>query len=161
MVNFTDGLKSGKIGEDIFKTDFLEFLDIKYQDVTGCQKFQVIDTDFLTKIRTYEIKTNYRDDKRLIIEEYTNINETFGPISLGWFHKSTADLFCFVSKASRTIVLVPNNEKFRQHYKQICQSYELKRNKVSFNNGNRWQSAFRIIPFEAIQGYFSVYKKIA
>ena len=61
---FKADIKKGRIGEDIFIQDFLNFLNIKYKDVTGVQGFQVIDSDFLLKIGMYEIKANYRDDKK-------------------------------------------------------------------------------------------------
>ena len=83
-VNFNDDVKRGNIGEIIFEEDFLSFLGIKFQDVTLSQGYQVIDSDFLAKIGLYEIKTNYKDNKQIIIEEFGNHNTKLGRISPGW-----------------------------------------------------------------------------
>lgn len=158
--DFDNDIARGKSGEKIFKSDFLEFLDIEYIDVTGCQKFQALDTDFKAKIGTYEIKTNYKDDKQIIIEEYTNIDENLAPVSFGWFYKSGADLFVFISKRTRTMVIVPSTKEFRRRYEEIKQEYLLIRNRISVRGNKRWQSAYRRIPLEAINGFYSMYKKI-
>ena len=157
---FKADIKKGRIGEDIFIQDFLDFLNIKYKDVTGVQGFQVIDSDFLLKIGMYEIKANYRDDKKIIIEEYTNINENLSPISLGWFYKSKADMLVFISKDTRAMILLPFTQTFKTYYEGIKDKYELRRNRISQHNGRSWQSAFRIIPLIDLSGYFAYYKKI-
>jgi hypothetical protein len=156
---FQSDIKSGKIGELIFREDFLDFLNIKYQDVTGCQQYQVIDSDFLSKVGLFEIKSNYKDDKKIIIEEYTNINERYGKIRPGWWYKSKADLIIFVSKATRTMIFLPFTDALKQHFEIIKGNYELIKNKVSEDNGNRWQSAFRRIELPDLKGYFSCYKR--
>ena len=157
---FQEDIARGKPGELIFKQDFLDFLGIEYVDVTGCQQFQVIDTDYLTKIGTYEIKANYKDNGRIIIEDFTNINENFGPVKKGWFYKSNADLLIFISKATRIMIFIPFTENFKRHYEQIKDSFNLKRNRISQWNNRRWQSAFRYVPLKEITGYYSMYKKI-
>jgi len=158
MTLFTDDIKKGKIGEEIFVTDFLNFLDIKYQDVTNSQKFQIIDTDYLTKIGTYEIKTNYKDDEIIVFEEYTNINPDLGKISLGWIYKTNSDLIVFVSKTTRTMIFLPFNNQFKNHYQIIRENTELIKNKYSEHNNKRWQSAFRKVPFKLLKGFISVYR---
>ena len=160
MISFADTIKKGKIGERIFKEDFLDFLNINYVDVTGCQQFQAIDSDYLSTIGLYEIKTNYKDDGLLIIEEYTNCNEKLGPISLGWWYKSKADLLVFISKMTRTMVFVPFNNAIKQKYQSIRNNYKLLKNQYSVHNNHKWQSAFRKIPLSAIEGYYSIYKRI-
>ena len=157
--NFMNDIERGKIGEVIFKEDFLDFLSINYEDVTGCQKFQIIDTDFITKIGTYEIKTNYKDDDVLIFEDYTNINKELSKISYGWVYKTSADLIIFISKSTRTMVFLPFNDKFKGHYKFIRENTELIKNRVSEHGGRSWQSAFRRVGFDLLSGYISVYKK--
>lgn len=159
--SFMDDIMRGKVGEQIFTEDFLDFLHIKYEDVTGRQGFQIIDSDFLAKIGLYEIKTNYKDDKIIIIEEFTNYNESLAPISRGWFYKSKADMLVFISKTTRAMILIPFTEQFKEHYENIKNGYELILNKISVHNGNRWQSAFRKIPLSSINGYFAYYKKIS
>jgi hypothetical protein len=160
QVNFFDDVKRGKIGEDIFKEDFLEFLNIQYRDVSNCQAFQIIDSDFLTKIGLYEIKANYNDNEMLVFEDYSNYNEEYGEKSLGWIYKTKADLIIFVSKKTRTMVFLPFNDRFKKHYATIREQTELKMNYVSIKpNGNKWQSAFRKVPFSLLEGYISIYKK--
>lgn len=153
-------IQTGKVGESIFVDDFLKFMHIQYRDVTGTQGFRVIDSDYLTKIGLYEIKTNYHDDKKIIIEEYTNINEELCQLSFGWFYKSKANVLVFISKQTRMMILIPFTEEFKKHYENIKESYNLIRNKVSIRNGRKWQSAFRIIPLDALSGYFAIYKRI-
>ncbi len=153
-------ISRGKVGEQIFVEDFLNFLSIEYEDVTGCQKFQVIDSDFLAKIGTYEIKTNYKDDKKLVFEDYTNINDNLGKVSLGWIYKTKADIIVFVSKRTRTMILLPFTDRFKEHYSFIRDNTELVLNRITTKNNSKWQSAYRRVPFEMLSGFISVYKKI-
>ena len=162
-VSFEMSIQKGKLGELIFKEDFLEFLGIKYQDVTGCQQFQIIDTDYIANIGgKYEIKSNYKDDKHLIIEDYTNYNTDFGRLSLGWIEKSTANLMIFISDKSRVMIFLPMTQRFKSHYWAIRDNFPLKMNKISTRkDGSRWQSAYRKLPFSAFAGFISVYKKMS
>jgi len=160
ITHFQDDIKKGHIGEEIFKRDFLQFLNIKYEDVTGRQAFQAIDSDYLSKIGLYEIKTNYKDNKIIIIEEYTNINTDLAPVSYGWFYKTKADMLVFISKETRAMIMIPFTENFKNHYSKIKDKYELIKNHLSESGGQRWQSAFRKLPLESINGFFSYYKKI-
>ncbi len=160
LTNFENDIKYGKPGEDIFAEDFLNFLGVKYENVTGKQGFRIIDTDFSSFIGNYEIKTNYKDDKNIIIEEFTNINENYGPISYGWFYKSKCDTLVFLSKNTRTMILIPFTNEFKAHYEKIKAGYDLKWNNISQNNqGDKWQSAYRRIPLDAMNGYFAFYRK--
>lgn len=154
MTDFYKDIQKGKIGELIFKEDFLEFLNINYEDVSGCQRFQIIDADFLTKIGLYEIKTNYKDNEILIFEDYTDYKS-----SLGWVYKTKADLIIFISKSTRTMIFLPFNQKFKDHYKFLRENTELILNQKSTHNGRTWRSAFRKVPFELLKGYISVYTK--
>jgi hypothetical protein len=159
--DFAGDIEIGKIGEKIFVADFLEFLRVNYEDVTGVQGFRIIDSDFVAAIGRYEIKANYKDDKMLVIEEFTNANETWGPISPGWFYKSRADMLVFVSKTTRAMILVPFTDIFKAHYESIKAGYELVMNRVSCKPGGRkWQSAYRRIPLAAMNGFFAYYKRV-
>lgn len=159
-IDFSETIKKGQPGEAIFMADFLDFLGIKYIDVTGCQKYQAIDTDYLTKIGTYEIKTNYKDNRHLCIEEYTNYNKNLGRISLGWFYKSNSDLLVFISKTTRTMVFVPFTKQFKEFYEAKKENYRLIPNKISVSGNQKWQSAFRRIPLDDFGGFYSMYKKL-
>jgi hypothetical protein len=159
--SFEADVKKGKVGEQIFIEDFLNFLQIKYQDVTGSQAFQIIDADFLSKIGLYEIKTNYRDNEQLIFEDYANIDPQYGRISEGWIKKSRADLIVFISKTSRSMIMLPFTEKFKIHYAtSIANATPLNRNRPSEWNGRKWQSAFRVVPFSMLKGYISEYRRL-
>ncbi len=160
ITSFENDVQRGKVGEQIFTEDFLQFLNIKYQDVTGNQGFQLIDSDYLAKIGLYEVKASYKDNEIIIIEEYTNYNKQLGQISYGWFYKSKADMLVFISKTTRAMILIPFTDKFKKHYGTIKDAYDLKLNRISVHNGSRWQSAFREIPLSAINGYFAYYKKM-
>ena len=151
--SFEEDKKRGKEGERIFKEDFLDFLGITYEDVTGCQQFQVIDTDYLTKIGTYEVKANYKDDKLLVFEDWSNMEYK----SKGWIYKTQADLLVFVSKKTRTMIFLPFTERFKKHYGYIKQNTKQLFN-TSQKNGRMWKSAYRKVPFDMLAGYISVYK---
>jgi len=155
-----DDVGKGREVELIFKEDFLNFLGIEYVDVTGCQKFQAIDTDFKSTIGLYEIKNTYKDNRQVVIEEFTNINPDLCPISKGWFYKTKSDLVVFVSYKTRVMVLVPFTVEFKAHYESIKENYRLCRNSVTTKGANRWQSAIRFIPLDDIKGYYSMYKKL-
>lgn len=157
--NFSKDIQIGKIGEQIFVEDFLQFLGIGYEDVTGRQGFQLIDSDYLAKIGLCEIKSNYKDNKLVIIEEYTNINKSLGNITDGWFYKSKADTLIFISPMTRAMILIPFTNEFKNHYELIKDQFELIKNRISVHDNNKWQSAFRKIPLMAINGYFAYYKK--
>ena len=158
--SFEADIQKGKTGEEIFINDFLEFLHVQYVNVTMSQGYQVIDADMKTSAGLYEIKNNYKDDKQIIIEEYTNYNKDLGIISLGWFYKSKANMLVFLSKNTRAMILVPFTSEFKAHYESIKGKYELIPNRISFNGNRKWQSAFRKIPLTAINGYFAYYKKV-
>ena len=87
-------------------------------------------SDFLTKIGLYEIKLNYKDNKQLIIEEYTNINEKLGKVSLGWIYKTKADLVVSISKNTGAMVFLPMTTQFKEYYESIKESKKLFLKKV-------------------------------
>ena len=156
---FKDDIKKGKVGERIFIEDFLDFLNIGFEDVSDKQAFQTEDTDFLSGIGSCEVKSNYRDNNELIIEEYTNINESLGRKSRGWYYKSTAKTLVFVSSKTRTMIILPFTDEFKEKYEEIKERYPLRRNRISERGKSKWQSAFRVIPLEALSGYYSIIQK--
>ena len=162
MLDFHESIEEGKVGENIFEEDFLNHLNIKYKNVTESLTYQIIDSDYLTIIGTYEIKTNYKDDKFLIIEEYTNINEELGDVRLGWVYKTKADMLVSISKKTRLMIFLPLTKAFFEYYEANKNDYELTKNKVSSNSKNNttWQSAYRRLPLSFFKGYISCYKKL-
>lgn len=150
----------GQPGEALFEAEFLNFLGIRYRNVAGVQAFQAQDVDLDTSIGTYEIKSNYKDNKQIIIEEFTNHNPKYGNITQGWFYKTKADLLVCVSVKTGMMVLVPMTADFKCHYEEIKEQQPLIINKPTRkNNGSMWQSAFRFIPLHTIDGFYSFYKK--
>lgn len=161
-LSFDDWIKKGRIGELIVKEDFLDFLHIKYEDVTGCQKFQVIDTDYLTSVGgKIEVKSSYKDNKELVIEAFTDYRPEIGKQRVGWFEKTEANLLIFVSPKSRVMVFLPMTEHFKVYFRSIENNHQLIRNiPTKSKEGSVWQSAYRRIPFSALRGFLSVYKRI-
>lgn len=157
--NFYVDVGRGKLGEQIFVEDFLNLLNISFVDVSGCQKFQVRGTDFMVAIGTYEVKLSYKDDQFIVIEEFSNFNGNLAPIKPGWFYTTQSDMVVFISKESRTMIMVPMTLEFRLHYELIKENYALRANGVTECNGRKWQSSFRRIPLSAISGYYGIYKK--
>ena len=156
---FIDDINRGKIKEKIFKKDFLDFLNINYVDVSGRQQYQIIDSDYLTKIGLCEIKSYKNSDESLSFEDYTNINETLGKKSFGWIYKTKADLIIFIDETARTMIILPMTDKFREYYESIKDNYKLKHNFITVHNDRKWQSAYRKLPLKSLIGYFSVYQK--
>lgn len=160
MLNFIQDIEKGRVGEDIFRKEFLDFLKVKYKDVTNCQAYQIIDSDFLSDIGLIEVKSNYKDNNQLIIETYTNCNLSLGAKSWGWVYKSKADLIVFISVKTHTMVFLPFNDKFKRHWTVIKGQTVAKRNNITEHNGKLWQSSFRIVPFNLLDGYISIYQKL-
>jgi len=141
----------------------LEHLRINYLNVTGCQQFQVIDVDYWASIcGRIEVKNSYKDDQVLILEDYHDYRPEVGSVRPGWFFTSKADLIVFVSDKTRTMVFLPMSVRLKEHYKTIRDQYGLCQNDPSkdFKSGNSWRSAFHRIPFSALEGFLSIYKKI-
>lgn len=162
MINFNDSIKYGKTGEIIFKEDFLDFLGVKYIDVSGCQQFQKIDSDFKTWLELIEVKLNYKDNGFIVFEHYTNyISPNHPQNSWGWLIESKANIMVFISKKTRYMIFLPFNDVFKKHYNTIQKKYDLKQNDYSTNNKSIWRSAFKMIPLTDLTGYYSVYQRNA
>lgn len=160
ITNFYDDIEKGKIGEEIFKTDYLDYNNIKYADVRKQPEYQKQDIDFVTRYYTYEVKTNYKDNQYLILEEYTNCNKDLGPITYGWLSKSQADRLVFVSKETRTMIFLNFSETFKECYLEIRNNYQLVKNRITdFQNGNKRQGAYRQIYLNDLKAFTKEYKK--
>ncbi|MBC8458746.1 MAG: hypothetical protein H8D67_12205 [Deltaproteobacteria bacterium] len=155
LTKFEDDLRRGKVGERIFVEDFLKFLGFKYEDVSDRQSFRIEGADFLLPTGLVDVKANYKDDKKIIIEDWANILTE----KKGWFYTSSAKLFIFISTKTRTMIILPNTGELHHWYESSKDNYELKKNKVSVDRrGNRWQSAFRIVPIKDIPMGVAIYK---
>lgn len=165
-LDFLADIERGKVGEDIFKKKFLDFLSIEYEDVTERQAFQKIDTDYLSGIGSIEVKSNYRDDKVLFFEEWSNKDPGLGRKTLGWLYTTKADLIVFISKNTGTMIFLPMSEGFKDQWSKLrrCgildEKAPVRDNKPSFRGDRMWQSAYRIVPFYLLDGFIAVYKAL-
>lgn len=165
FTSFDSDIKKGKIKEFIFKNFFLNFLGIANKDVSNDPNYQRSDIDILTSDFSCDVKSlSFKDS--IIVEEYTNIAPELSPISKGWFYKSSANLIAFVSYNDKNknqnnglIIVLRFDSKFKKWYEHNKERYDLKRNKVSENKrGQRWQSAYRVVPFTDLEGFIASYK---
>jgi len=148
---FSTDIKKGKVGEQIFKEDFLDFLKLKYEDVSGCQSFQIQGVDFCFPLGRVDIKNSYKShDNTIIIEEYSD--QTLK--KKGWFDKSTAHLFIFVDPKTRHMVFVPNTKELHTWYNENKLRWDLCFNKVSYSKNGEWQSSFRVVGLDYIPHSF-------
>lgn len=155
--NFFKDLDKGKLAEVLFKNNFLAFIGIPFADVSNIQKYQDAKIDTFSYGFTVDVKT-YKRKGFCIIEEYTNINESLGKISLGWFDKSKANIIAYVCPTSGEMIILRFDGKFKEWYACNKEEYILERNKISEKNGRRWQSAFRALPLSDLSGFVSYYK---
>jgi len=153
--SFEEDQKRGKKGEQIFKEDYLDFLGIKYEDVSEDKAYQQEGFDFVTDIGNYEVKANYRDNQLLIFEEWYK-HETVP----GWIYTTQADVIVFVSLTTRTMIILPLTDRFRYEYEYIKLEVDLQINEPSAGHyQQKWTSSFRKIPFDMLTGYISAYKR--
>lgn len=155
MHDFEESKKIGKKGEEIFRKNFLEFLGFKFRDVSDKQAYQIMGIDFKTEIGQYEIKANYKDNENLLIEECSKIEH--GKLEPnGWFYTTKARMIVFVSNETETMIFLPLTDEFRTYYESIKNDYRLFHNQSS-RGKKTWRGAFRVIPFEALKNYISIY----
>ncbi len=163
---FESDIKEGRLKELIFKNYFLGFLGIAGKDVTADPDYRQADIDIVTKDFDVDIKTlsfkNY-----IIIEDYTNCNKELGEISKGWFYKSKASLIAYVfydkknvhDKDNGLIIILRFDQDFKAWYEANKDKYQLIVNKVSErNNGKKWQSAYRKLPFSDLSKFIAYFK---
>lgn len=155
--DFFKDLDKGKLAEALFKNNFLSFIGIPFTDVTNIQNYQNDKIDTVSHGFTVDVKT-YKRKGFCIIEEYTNVNEKLGKISLGWFDKSKANIIAYVCPTSGEMILLRFDNKFKEWYMHNKEKYILEKNKVSEKNGKQWQSAFRALPLTDLSGFVSYYK---
>lgn len=150
-VDFSTSIKKGKIGEEIFKQDFLDFLGFDYEDVSGTQSFQIKGTDFVFPLGQVDVKNSYNTNKgTIILEEYTNVAIK----KLGWFDTSESVMFIFVDQHTRHMVFIPNTPKLHEWYNANRTVFQHRYNKVSFSASGQWQSSFRVVDLKYIPHSF-------
>ena len=153
-------IAEGSKGEKIFEEDFFKFFGSTFENLGADMCARKYDIDYETPNGMFwEVKNNYKDNLILIIEEKTNCDEGYGPITLGWIYTSNANYFVFVSEQTRTMIFVENTQKFKDHYHNIKLGIPENRNQVSIKDGKQWQSSFRRIPLKLLTGFYSFYVK--
>jgi len=151
VISLEESLKKGSAGERVFITDFLEFLNVKYENVTGQQAFQIMGTDFIFPLGKVDIKNSYKSyEHTIILEEYTN-HSIKKP---GWFDTSQAHLFVFVDVSTRHMVFVPNSFELHNWYGGHKDQFKLCMNKISYSKNGSWQSSFRVVDLNYIPHSF-------
>lgn len=151
IVDFKTSIKKGKIGEEIFKQDFLDFLGFDYEDVSETQSFQIKGTDFVFPLGSVDVKNSYNTNKgTIIIEEYTNV-ATKKP---GWFDTSESVMFIFVDQHTRHMCFVPNTPELHNWYNANKEQFKHRHNRMSYSATGQWQSSFRVVELKYIPHSF-------
>lgn len=159
MLNFKEMINTAKEGEKIFEEDFLQHKKIKYENVSTIISYQKLDIDFVTENNSYEIKSNYKDNGWLFLEEFNNCNSKLGQISFGWLRKSKASKIVFVSIKTRNMIILNFNKDFKERYMIVRNQYPTRINEISTHNGRKWQSSYKYIPLEEFNGMYYKYQK--
>lgn len=145
-------LTKGKIKEQIFKEDFLNYFEIGYIDVSSDKDYQKSGVDFLSQcLNGIDIKS-YNDNNYITLEETSKVESNVS----GWVYTSKAKFFVFVSIQTRTMIILKNDSYFQQWWIDNKEKYQLKTNETTCS-GSVWRSQYRNIPLKDL--IVSWYKK--
>ncbi len=153
IVLFNESKKYGKKQQDIFQSEFLEFLKLKFQDVSDKQQYYVEGIDFKSTYGPVDVKTQSYY-KGIIIEEWSDY-----PNLDGWYYKTKAKLIVYVRPKTRSMIILPFTEAFKELYEEIKDNYEIIPNDKSVKDKSEWRSAYRVVPFNDITGFYAIYHK--
>ena len=132
--------ETGNIGVDIFTNHFID------QERTFSTSENKEDYDVSMNGTTYELKCNYKDDERLVIEEWYDRTQT----KKGWIVTTQSDYIVFISSKTETMNIYPTNLLklwYKNNHNIIKRKYDLHENKISIGlHGDTWISEFRVIP---------------
>ena len=128
--NFNNDNALGSRGEKIFENEFLKKFNIEYMNVSFNQAYRKKEIDYITRNAAYEVKTNYKDDGIIIIEEYHNIDEQYDSIKKGWWYQTKADYVVFISKNTGDMIFLPMQAETRNLFEEAKEDYPLIKNKV-------------------------------
>jgi hypothetical protein len=147
-------LRKGKAGEQRYK-GWLQQHNYKFIDLSHNPTAQRADIDLKIKVgerwRFFEIRNNYRDDYRIIIEEWANL----GTRKKGWWYTTKADFLVCCGRT--TFVVLAVNNHTRRCFDWVRGEYPERFNEVS-RNGTTWQSSFRCVPLEVFDGAYLIKK---
>ena len=137
--------KKGNQGEIIFIEKIIG--DNLYTHSTSENKE---DYDIESNGVTYEIKSNYKDNGYLCVEEWYSRESK----QKGWISTSKCDYICFISLKSRQI-LIYDFARFKEwyiaNYTMISGKYRLTVNERTVGKyGDIWASEYRRIPLHDI-----------
>jgi len=154
MEDWEDSLRKGKIKEQIFKEDFLEYFTIGYIDISNQKKEYDLEVKELVSV---DVKS-YKDNGTIPIEEMSIVETK----KSGWFYSSPAKYFAFVSSSTRTMLLLKNDDALHKWYKDNIDRFESNsetklRTDSTNRNGRRWHSTHRNIPLAELN--IAWYKK--
>jgi hypothetical protein len=120
VATFKESYKNGLLAEKAFENYFKNLI---IQNVQDKKEYRDIDIDYLCKNGTYEVKINLIDFEKGIKERgfRIEIGDTEGK-SVGWWHKSKADFFCFFDYLCKDFIVIRNSQKFREYINQKIKS---------------------------------------
>jgi len=144
--NFKDDYKKGDSGVDIFTKYILKNQSYEFSNSSNKEDYDIKAGNGIK----YEIKCNYKDDNKIIIEEWYDMKNK----KPGWIKTSKSDFIVFISAKSKTCVFY----QFRQlqrwydnNIKFIEQNFGLKINNQTVGiYGDKWYSSYRRINMDYI-----------
>lgn len=152
QTTWDNSLNKGKIKEQIFKEDFLDYLEIGFIDVSMEKDYQKAGIDFLSQCLSGIDVKSYNDNGYISLEEMSIVEKDVK----GWMYISKAKFFVFVSIQTRTMLILKNNNSFQEWWSENKSEFELRTNQTTRGN-NTWHSQYRNVPLKNLN--ISWYKK--
>jgi len=139
-------LKKGKVKEEIFKEDFLHFLDIGFIDVSNDKEYQKKDVDLvLQKVMGNIDVKSYKDRNYISLEEMNCVESG----RKGWMYESEANFFVFVSTNTRAMLILKNDKELQNWWQINKTRFQLKTNETK-SKDSIWHSQYRNIPLKEL-----------
>ena len=152
---FNEDVSKGTRGERYFLDHFITPNNLRYDDISD----EHIPVDFRIQdssntILSVDIKNNYKDNEKIVIEEWVNINSRLGKLIPGWVFKTNSDFIISISERSGDMIFI-NMKKFKPFFQdvflndqELTDQCPLIKNTITiWGNGWRNQCAFRMVPF--------------
>jgi len=142
--DFATDYETGDIGVKTFLDHF------KGQLISEVPYERKEEYDYKVNGTKYEIKTNFKDDGMLVIEEWNSRAENVK----GWIVTSKSDFIVFVSKTTGMMLMYPTKtlqDWYRDNHDWIRTSIPLHKNKKTNGNyGDQWTGEYRRIPISKL-----------
>lgn len=149
---WNNSLNKGKIKEQIFKEDFLNYFEIGFIDVSLEKDYQRAGVDIISQCLSGIDVKSYNDNKYISLEEMSIVERNVK----GWIYTSKAKFFVFVSIQTRTMLILKNNDSFQKWWNENKSKFKLKTNQTTKDN-DTWHSQYRNVPLKNLN--VSWYKK--